>query len=655
MIFPYKRLKKLYQLVSGNDQGWSWTTKALAERLEVTERTIRDDLKKLDSMLNEYGAYLESKRGSGYTIRVDDREKYHFFADESQEETEVSQRLPGAPEERIRYELFKLLNAREYVKMEDLADELYISRATMNNDSKIIRRILEDYSLTLRTKPGHGVKVIGEEKSIRYCLAEYADVRDEEGQRSDMPLEQQQLFQGLDLSQIRTIILKHLRSVGTKMADLALKDLITHLAVMVLRVKEGHGLERFEAVVGSPRDIELASAMLREMEEAFGITCPEGEFDYVLLHIVSKKMAETEWERLQSDRLFLAVRGMLTFVYERFTYDLRDDERLSKDLFVHLKPMLTRLEHGMNMRNPLLGHIRKYYPLAYEITVGAVKELQKSFPYDINDNEIGYLALHIGAALERKYNIPHRRRKTVLLVCGSGYGTARILESRLRSLFAELDVSRVVSLREYEEMSTVDEDLVVSTIHLQQRKDKPSAVISPIPSERDMETMTRMVRASDEEQETSLLRYFDKQWFMTRSDQPSKDSLIEEMSGILKQKGVVTDKFFPAVKEREKLGSTALDRGMAIPHPLELSSNRTVVSVCLLENPIPWDANHEVHVVFLLSICKEDYEQAMGIYDLFVELIRQEETLERLKHCHSFDAFMLIARQVLAVKSNDYH
>ncbi|MBJ8191184.1 HTH domain-containing protein, partial [Bacillus cereus] len=161
MIFPYKRLKKLYQLVSGNDQGWSWTTKALAERLEVTERTIRDDLKKLDSMLNEYGAYLESKRGSGYTIRVDDREKYHFFADESQEETEVSQQLPGAPEERIRYELFKLLNAREYVKMEDLADELYISRATMNNDSKIIRRILEDYSLTLRTKPGHGVKVIG--------------------------------------------------------------------------------------------------------------------------------------------------------------------------------------------------------------------------------------------------------------------------------------------------------------------------------------------------------------------------------------------------------------------------------------------------------------------------------------------------------------
>jgi mannitol/fructose-specific phosphotransferase system IIA component (Ntr-type) len=94
---------------------------------------------------------------------------------------------------------------------------------------------------------------------------------------------------------------------------------------------------------------------------------------------------------------------------------------------------------------------------------------------------------------------------------------------------------------------------------------------------------------------------------------------------------------------------------MAIPHPLELSSNRTAVSVCLLEKPIKWDDNHEVHVVFLLSICKEDYEQAMGIYDLFVELIRREETLERLKQCHSFDAFMLIARQVLAVKSNDFH
>ncbi len=290
MNFPYKRLKKLYQLVSGNDQGWSWTTKALSERLEVTERTIRDDLKKLGGILNEYGARLESKRGSGYTIMVVDPERYRFFAEEGQEETEVSGRLPGAPEERIRYELFKLLNTGEYVKMEDLADELYISRATMNNDFKIIRRILDDYALTLRTKPGYGVKVVGEEKSIRYCLAEYADVRDEEGQRSGMPLEQQQLFQGLDLPRIRAIILNHLRPNGIKIADLALKDLITHLAVMVLRVKEGHGLERFEKVAGGQRDIELATTILSEMEEAFGITCPLGELDYVLLHIVSKKM-----------------------------------------------------------------------------------------------------------------------------------------------------------------------------------------------------------------------------------------------------------------------------------------------------------------------------------------------------------------------------
>ncbi|MEC0234517.1 hypothetical protein P4H71_09275 [Paenibacillus kribbensis] len=62
---------------------------------------------------------------------------------------------------------------------------------------------------------------------------------------------EQQQFQGLDLSRIRTIILKHLRPHGIRMADLALKDLITHLTVMVLRVKEGHGLKRFEAVAGS--------------------------------------------------------------------------------------------------------------------------------------------------------------------------------------------------------------------------------------------------------------------------------------------------------------------------------------------------------------------------------------------------------------------
>ncbi|WKL00631.1 helix-turn-helix domain-containing protein [Paenibacillus amylolyticus] len=90
--------------------------------------------------------------------------------------------------------MFKLLGEPGHIKMEDLADQLYISRATMNNDLKIIRQILENYQLQLQIKPGHGVKVVGDEQRFRYCLAEYADARDEELGPEGMTAAQERLL-----------------------------------------------------------------------------------------------------------------------------------------------------------------------------------------------------------------------------------------------------------------------------------------------------------------------------------------------------------------------------------------------------------------------------------------------------------------------------
>lgn len=662
MTFPYPRLKKLFRLLEvhgGQEQGW--TTRALAERLEVTERTVRDDLKKLDHLLQSHGARLESRRQHGYSIVIDDEQRYRELSMKSPVKDDAPP-LPDTPEERIRYELFALLNAHQDIRMEDLADSLYISRATLNNDLKILRQIMEEYGIQLSIKPSHGVSIIGEEKSIRYCLAEYADVRDEEHTLSSS-MDQEHLLHPVQIPELRSMVVEQLRQHNIRMADLALKDLITHLAVMILRIQSGHGLQQFESVASASKvppsdpDAVLADSIIRSIEQAYQLQCPVGERNYVQLHIASKRMTEDEesWQELQSDRLLLAVRSMLDYIHERYAYDLRNDERLSRDLYAHLKPMMIRLEHGMNMRNPMLHHIRKHYPLAYEVTIGAVKQLQSYYPYDINDNEIGYLALHFGAALERKYHIPHRRRKTVLLVCGSGYGTARILESRLRSLFAELDVTRVVSLREYEDMLSVKEDMVISTIRLPSQKNKPAAVVAPIPTDRDMATITQLVRTSDQQQESSCFRYFRPEWFMRLPRATDKDTLLREMSARLLEQGVVTERFMPAVLEREAMASTALGMGMAIPHPLELSSTRTAVYICLLEEPLPWDEDNHVHAVFLLSICKEDYEQAMGIYDLCVELIRQQPLLDRLQECNTFGAFLEVAGEALASKSPELY
>lgn len=86
MIFPTKRLKKLFHLIHGEGQEQAWTSQALADRLEVTVRTIRDDLKKLDHILAGHGGSLESKRGRGYSIRVRDAKRYTELLEERKDD-----------------------------------------------------------------------------------------------------------------------------------------------------------------------------------------------------------------------------------------------------------------------------------------------------------------------------------------------------------------------------------------------------------------------------------------------------------------------------------------------------------------------------------------------------------------------------------------
>lgn len=82
--------------------------------------------------------------------------------------------------------------------------------------------------------------------------------------------------------------------------------------------------------------------------------------------------------------------------------DFTKDLELRNHLTVHLSAALNRLKYKMNIRNDLLNQIKYNYPLAFEIAVIASKKIKEITNFSINEDEIGYIAIHFGAALERK-------------------------------------------------------------------------------------------------------------------------------------------------------------------------------------------------------------------------------------------------------------
>ena len=158
---------KLHELLELLSEDEYITSRHLAEKLSISEKTVRTRIKQLSEMLSEHGAEVESKRHFGYRLDLFHAECFNDFIATEQEQ------LPVTKEERQYYLLKYLLSADDFVKLDDLSEELYISRNSLSQDIKKVEEIVHRYQLSLIRKPNYGIRVSDHEFSIRTCLTQY--------------------------------------------------------------------------------------------------------------------------------------------------------------------------------------------------------------------------------------------------------------------------------------------------------------------------------------------------------------------------------------------------------------------------------------------------------------------------------------------------
>ncbi|WP_202112493.1 MULTISPECIES: PTS sugar transporter subunit IIA [unclassified Gilliamella] len=68
-----------------------------------------------------------------------------------------------------------------------------------------------------------------------------------------------------------------------------------------------------------------------------------------------------------------------------------------------------------------------------------------------------------------------------------------------------------------------------------------------------------------------------------------------------------------------------------------------MVTTISVPQGIAWNRNEIAHVIFLLAISKDEYEDAMRIYNLFVNFVKERAT-KRLLNSKNFDDFRAIVK-----------
>ncbi len=499
--------------------------KILAEEMEISRRTVQRELESIDRPLAKYGITFRSKVGSGIWLEGSpaDREAL-LSALKANDSMDVTDR-----QERRKRLVLEILKDKTVKKLYYYSNLFGVSEATVSSDLEAVESWLAGFKLKVVRKPGFGVSIDGSEADFRSALRAFigenintelirnlyqsrslSDTIDWEREKAVVGLVrdkgEKNIYRVLDENTMRRVV-----SCIQKVQDKRLQNLtensytglVIHVTIAINRILGQELMEanpELLAGLTQDEDFMLAGEITRRLEEEFAIAIPKEETAYICLHIKGGKVQQYEVER-ESGEQILKYRELLDAVNEmidrydpKVAYALKQDEEfVVHGLIAHLQPTLVRLQNHMKIQNPLLDHIKQEYAEIYGRCLDVAKVIKERFGYEVPETEIGFLAIHFGAAMVRLGNRKESKRKVLIgVVCASGIGISRLMVSKMNHHF--LDRVEITAYGTYDlNPYTLEQlDFLVSTLPIKESIE--TLFVGPLLTEEEMDRIERRVR-----------------------------------------------------------------------------------------------------------------------------------------------------------------
>ncbi len=380
--------------------------------------------------------------------------------------------------------------------------------------------------------------------------------------------------------------------------------------------------------------------MVKEIEQSLNVKFPDIEIAYIAIHLLGTKlvtdtkMAESQLKALIDHEIYRLTMKIIDTVEEKLKLGINQDKELQISLCIHLKPAINRLRYGMNIRNPMLHEIKSYYPVSFQAGVIAGLVIKEELHIEINENEIGYIALHFGAAVERaKLN---DRPKRCIIVCASGAGSARLLQYKLQSRFgSKIEILGTTEYYRLGQMSLHSLDFVISTIPISKELSVPVIEVNTILGGEDIEKIDSIF--STEDQDT--FEYTREELVFLHEKLHTKEEVISFLGEKLQQLGLVDHDYTRSVLKREAVSPTCFGNLVAIPHPIVPQTETTFWAICTLEKPIMWE-HKAVQFVCLLNVEKNSSKNLQKMYNILLSVIDSKDLIQQLLKCHTYPEFI---------------
>ncbi len=467
-----------------------------AEKLNVSTKTLKGDLKLLGECLEKFEGEIVGKTGKGICISSNVKDNIEF---RNQLRTEARRPPAGLEERKAEITRELLLASEQYTSIQRLADKFYVGKTSIVNDLKAIEEWLFPFGLKLENN-NRGTRVYGKEENIREAITSLlhrevsrpntstiytllGGVCRSEGDalqcapgytygklvRLDEATLQNLLdvFYSEDIMFVTELLEEIQLSEKLEMSDVYYKNLLTHILICIQRVRSGKRVEKSESGYSGRTEPERyagAKRIARRIWERYGVDIGEEETEYIYQYICSLTThGHSAWnEKMKSELSGLIAEGLTDYVSKILNIRFPREESLMAGLLMHIKPLLNRLEYRIKIANPFLEEMLENYPQMIGVCQIACRFISEEFHLPpISIDESANLATYYQTMLVRQTS-----PVTVLVVCHSGFGTSQLLGARLSQEFPSIRIYDVISSRRLREMDMAGIDFVISTVPL---------------------------------------------------------------------------------------------------------------------------------------------------------------------------------------------
>jgi len=126
----------------------------------------------------------------------------------------------------------------------------------------------------------------------------------------------------------------------------------------------------------------------------------------------------------------------------------------------------------------------------------------------------------------------------------------------------------------------------------------------------------------------------------------SKKRVLEEIGGLITTQNpdLSEDEIFESLFSRERLGSTGIGHGVAIPHGRVKTGGKSIGCFMQLENPIDFDAidGKPVDLVFGLLVPEDSTDEHLQILSKLATLFSNEAICDKLRQASSAEEILTL-------------